>query len=135
MTARLPAFLFDELKRFPDDDARDAAFQRAHEDASHTKRYQRLTILNFLVIIVLVGRIPATTSMRSLPIFILIGLIITLDSVALYLVKRDIHRSLWKQLADLGVPCCLECGYDLTGNVSGVCPECGIPVLRSENKD
>jgi len=23
---------------------------------------------------------------------------------------------------------CLECGYDLTGNVSGVCPECGKPV-------
>ena len=23
---------------------------------------------------------------------------------------------------------CLRCGYDLTGNVSGVCPECGHPV-------
>ena len=23
---------------------------------------------------------------------------------------------------------CLECGYDLTGNVSGVCPECATPV-------
>lgn len=23
---------------------------------------------------------------------------------------------------------CLKCGYDLTGNVSGVCPECGTPV-------
>ena len=22
---------------------------------------------------------------------------------------------------------CLHCGYDLTGNVSGVCPECGAP--------
>ena len=22
---------------------------------------------------------------------------------------------------------CLRCGYDLTGNVSGVCPECGSP--------
>lgn len=20
---------------------------------------------------------------------------------------------------------CVECGYDLTGNVSGICPECG----------
>lgn len=27
---------------------------------------------------------------------------------------------------------CLHCGYDLTGNVSGVCPECGKPVLRAE---
>ncbi len=23
---------------------------------------------------------------------------------------------------------CRECGYDLTGNVSGVCPECGVEV-------
>jgi hypothetical protein len=22
--------------------------------------------------------------------------------------------------------CCLRCGYDLTGNVSGACPECGL---------
>ena len=23
---------------------------------------------------------------------------------------------------------CLQCGYNLTGNVSGVCPECGAPI-------
>jgi len=26
--------------------------------------------------------------------------------------------------------CCSKCGYDLTGNVSGVCPECGSAVTR-----
>jgi len=26
---------------------------------------------------------------------------------------------------------CIECGYDLTGNVSGICPECGSPITRS----
>lgn len=33
---------------------------------------------------------------------------------------------------DLRVPPghCPNCGYDLTGNVSGVCPECGTPVKR-----
>ena len=25
---------------------------------------------------------------------------------------------------------CRQCGYDLTGNVSGVCPECGRPTHR-----
>ena len=24
--------------------------------------------------------------------------------------------------------CCHRCGYNLTGNVSGICPECGTPV-------
>lgn len=23
---------------------------------------------------------------------------------------------------------CCQCGYDLTGNVSGICPECGTPI-------
>ena len=27
---------------------------------------------------------------------------------------------------------CLACGYDLTGNVSGCCPECGQPVERKQ---
>ena len=29
-------------------------------------------------------------------------------------------------------PRCEECGYNLTGNVSGLCPECGTPVLPPE---
>jgi predicted RNA-binding Zn-ribbon protein involved in translation (DUF1610 family) len=28
---------------------------------------------------------------------------------------------------------CRECGYDLTGNVSGVCPECGEVVARQDS--
>lgn len=35
--------------------------------------------------------------------------------------SRVIQRSLWRQLPHL----CSACGYDLTGNTSGVCPECG----------
>ncbi len=27
--------------------------------------------------------------------------------------------------------CCAGCGYDLTGNVSGRCPECGLPIQRA----
>jgi hypothetical protein len=27
---------------------------------------------------------------------------------------------------------CLSCGYDLTGNVSGVCPECGTAIAKHE---
>ncbi|MCP3902337.1 MAG: hypothetical protein GY715_01770 [Planctomycetes bacterium] len=27
-----------------------------------------------------------------------------------------------------GLPACAECSYDLTGNTTGVCPECGTPI-------
>ena len=30
---------------------------------------------------------------------------------------------------------CLACGYNLTGNTSGVCPECGTPVARKSEAD
>jgi predicted amidophosphoribosyltransferase len=29
---------------------------------------------------------------------------------------------------------CLRCNYDLTGNVSGVCPECGTPITSPGTK-
>jgi hypothetical protein len=32
---------------------------------------------------------------------------------------------LWRAVSRRGPGVCQSCGYDLTGNVSGVCPECG----------
>jgi hypothetical protein len=31
-------------------------------------------------------------------------------------------------------PRCVNCGYNLTGNVSGRCPECGTPIARQDAK-
>lgn len=45
--------------------------------------------------------------------------------------KKTIRRTLWRALADRGIPCCTSCGYDLrllpTQPEDGttVCPECG----------
>ena len=41
-----------------------------------------------------------------------------------FLWRRDRHRRLPGH--------CQKCGYDLTGNVSGRCPECGAAVKRNE---
>ena len=38
--------------------------------------------------------------------------------------RRKLDRSIWRQLVDRCIPICINCGYDLTGNTSGVCPEC-----------
>ncbi len=37
-------------------------------------------------------------------------------------------RSSYRTPKDDTAPVCSECGYNLTGNVSGICPECGTPV-------
>lgn len=39
-----------------------------------------------------------------------------------------------KRLAQQDTSKCVSCGYDLTGNVSGVCPECGTRLLRVTGK-
>jgi hypothetical protein len=64
--------------------------------------------------------------------------------------ERVVDLPLWLVLVGFGAPtilswwldrrvavpgCCRCCGYDLTGNVSGVCPECGTPIpAPSESK-
>ena len=30
--------------------------------------------------------------------------------------------------------CCLICGYNLTGNLSRICPECGVPIPEEARK-
>ncbi len=37
---------------------------------------------------------------------------------------------LWRLDRRFPLGCCQNCGYDLTGNVSGVCPECGTEVEK-----
>lgn len=42
-----------------------------------------------------------------------------------FLLLRDRHRQLNH---------CRSCGYNLTGNVSGVCPECGTPIPKDDKE-
>lgn len=48
----------------------------------------------------------------------------------------DLFHPQWGSLAEgrreRGL--CFRCGYDLTGNVSGVCPECGTPTPQPPRK-
>jgi hypothetical protein len=52
------------------------------------------------------------------PHWVLLPVIGIFPAVTLFRGYRRYRRSLRN--------CCLECGYDLTGNVSGRCPECGL---------
>lgn len=42
--------------------------------------------------------------------------------------RRTMRRYFWQELAKRGKPICVRCGYNLTGNESGVCPECGTEI-------
>lgn len=48
--------------------------------------------------------------------------------IAYLLLCQRIRKGLRRDLRVEGVMLCIPCGYDLTGNQSGVCPECGKAV-------
>ncbi len=65
--------------------------------------------------------------------FLLFNLaIVAIGLMFLYLRIRPFRRFLRHQLHARGVPICLHCGYNLTGNVTAVCPECGTPAAPAQ---
>ncbi len=61
---------------------------------------------------------PATTVERLVSCPILIFAVVFAIGPAIWLFK-------WNRRRNLGPNACLSCGYDLTGNETGECPECG----------
>ena len=44
--------------------------------------------------------------------------------------RQQLDRHVGRRRMALGL--CIACGYDLTGNVSGVCPECGKATANAQ---
>lgn len=128
--------ILPELSRFPTTHDAKAAYKRATWELLRSRRWwcANLGLASlFIVVIDLAPRLLSpfvgrNTLLLWLPIA---GGVLSpvLGFGALWLMRRTVQRSLRKQLADRGVPCCLQCGYDLTGNTSGICPECGQTVM------
>ena len=73
-----------------------------------------------LLVILAVNHLPPRMSLASTAALCVAGVL----SVAVS-ERRDARR-----LRRVKRGLCEWCGYDLTGNVSGVCPECGVPCVR-----
>jgi hypothetical protein len=70
---------------------------------------------------------PSCTQLRSVSVYFPSWLVLML--FAAYPTIAFIRGPLWRwRRRRKGL--CVKCGYDLTGNVSGVCPECGTEVKQ-----
>ena len=49
-----------------------------------------------------------------------------------FIIARDVYTSCRWRLVEDGTPYCHNCDYNLTGNESGICPECGEPITTEE---
>ena len=61
--------------------------------------------------------------LMMVPAFMVVS--VSAQCFVVFLLHRKLDRSIWRQLRERGVLICTHCGYDLTGNTSGVCSECG----------
>lgn len=68
----------------------------------------------------LVASVPSQWSLH-----LLTAVLLLVVGIAIWYTRQDIRCRLRAQLATKGIPICIPCGYDLTGNVTGVCSECG----------
>jgi hypothetical protein len=78
----------------------------------------------FLIVFIVVG-FPLRNMFGGLEPFDTIVRVVVPGGIAGYFAYRSFRRSVWPEPVDRPEGSCRQCGYDLTGNVSGVCPECG----------
>jgi hypothetical protein len=84
-----------------------------------------LLLAGFIMRAVLIGLGDAGVPLGELDENVLLGILIAIAVVLAYLPSRMIYSGLRWELVENDGRFCLKCGYDLTGNVSGRCPECG----------
>jgi len=61
--------------------------------------------------------------------FVAVGIVALQVGVVLWDCRRRVRLRLREMLSKRGSMLCGACGYDLTGNTSGICPECGTRTL------
>ncbi len=129
--------LFPELNRFPTRKVRRDALKRAIRGVSQCGWYW-LAVAGVVAVSVYVqfslrrfGLSPdGRTAMRWGVVAVTIG---TCSGLSLSF-RSTIQRALRRSLVAHGIPCCTSCGYDVTGNTSGVCPECGVAISEREGE-
>lgn len=74
-----------------------------------------------------------TTNYNGRGFAILLGIIfgVPVYSVVMWRIKRRAARVEFRRKNGI----CVNCGYDLRGNTTGVCPECGEPVEKIETPE
>ncbi len=125
-----------ELALFDSEEERKAVIKQFRRRAWRTRRYwvQALGFVLAASVIYSLLMFSAMSAARlvfpGVPQFVSSGLAGVLIGgfsgfAVQFLWRRPLQRYLREQLIAKGVPICIECGYDLRGQVDPRCPECG----------
>ncbi len=133
MFHRLLPFRFPELQRVDPADRRslwNAAFGRVLKQPGYWFIAGGLQVAGQVCINIPVSRYARSRGLYGpLVEYVLpFGIALLMAILITWIVRQGITRNLREELNRRGFPTCVKCSYDLTGNVSGRCPECGKPV-------
>ena len=127
--------LYPELARFASDTDRAAALETFDKALWRRRSFWLALLLLWLSTLALAEVVPLALPPALTGFFsgknaiyfrsALLGLSLVPAIQFLWYRPRRQHLRRW--LVDRGVPICLRCGYDLSGQVEPRCPECGEP--------
>jgi len=133
--------LFPELEFYENPRDRRAAFARARKALFGQKRNLLLYLVCLIAFAAIVGAGVGLLGVWVKSEFgfesswwrhLAVGMMCGIYALAANLFfRRPIRRKLREQLKAAGIVVCLECGYNLSGNLSGRCPECGKGVAKT----
>ncbi len=117
--------LYPELNRFETDEDRDVALSRANSTVSGGLRYW-LLLAGCMGVMCTATSLVWISKMPTVCKCLIQGAgPVAATFFCAWVFHKKAQGSLRRQLLERGIPICVKCGYYLTGNVSGRCPECG----------
>jgi hypothetical protein len=130
--------LFPELALFDEDEGADALLN-AYKETRWIPKLVKICLIGVgmpLAPVVAGAFSPRVQAFMDAHEIVGVGLIaagvsITTGIVGLWLARDRMQRSLRRQLLEAGRPVCIECGYDLRGQIEPRCPECGTAFDRT----
>ncbi len=125
---RIILTLFPELERLPTKKAQREAWSIATRTVGTSWRYWAAiagVVAASVVIQFSHRRLGIPMAWRGMSRWLVVAVTVMACWAILLAFRKTIRRILWHVLKDHGIPCCTACGYDLTGNASGTCSECG----------
>jgi hypothetical protein len=131
MLSRLTCSLFPDLRRIEGERQRRVLWAAAYAPVLRSPAYW-LVALAAQVFAQVVVVVPVTRLLRVRGLYrpvyewaLPVGVALLACLLIVWVMRRQITRNIRRELNRRRLPTCLKCGYNLTGNASGSCPECG----------
>src|SRR5262249_6696177 len=97
----------------------------------------RVAVTSFLMVVIpfYVGDILATIRPSPIPrpLFEIMGITSLVGGIVFFIFGSRYARKMERRRQRIDAGQCVKCSYDLSGNVSGICPECGTLVRKETN--